>query len=658
MNLTLRKYRNGDILYQTDKLLSEIQVKYEVSRIPSISFTLPLDCNQMIFEHRCEVQVEIGCILFCGLINQSSIKYRENVIELTAEHILAEFKYEYLSENIAIKQTSIFDLYNLYGFGRDSWSIGFATGVSSLLVEYLFSNQDKLSAIGDILKQFENLEYRILINNGCRHLEFFDYTQSTKPPEVLDERKVYNIEKYVKFDSVVNQVKVTAGNVGNGTAQMTLRHFVLNPGLIDPNYPVTIANTTPNTDEIYNPVHDDIKTGANDDYEYICTDINSVILEDGEIYQGRYNLNDFYPIPEQGEIIEDIDRENMYLKIYDATKRFLRMKRRSVTYQISYGALPCDLVVGDKVILTFDRKTVKLTSCENGSSIDCEMSETIEGYIVDRTITYKTSGEEVNDLLISEYLTEFRAIDKSALGGVVKAVAKQENITRQKEEQRKSETHTKSYEGQGMVGVGSKYEIEFEVPKDLQFHYSWTLRYRVLPIKATLGSSGITVVSTLSPNPLPDHTIPDHTIVIADHNIPSTPIVATHNTTGSNLSHPTLSHPAQTISNNVFTNASVTNVPVSLDGLTIAFDGVDFTTQFQSQFPGDWATPGNSYQSSNWIPIAGGINDKFDIIEASKVMGNFTTLGLAGKHRLTWEVTDGFGMIEWRIENQISHTDR
>lgn len=648
MNLTLRKYRNGDILYQSDSLLSEVSIKYEVSRIPSLTFTLPLDCNQLIFDNRCEIQLEIGCIMFCGLVNQSSVKYNNNTIELTAEHILAEFKYSYLPENLAIKQVSLYDLYNSNDFGRDLWNIGFSDGTDSYLVEYLFSNQDKLSAIGDILKQFENLEYRIPINNGCRYLEYFDYTASTKATTVLDERLVYSIEKYSKYDNVVNQVKVTAGNVGNGTAQMTLRHFLLNPSLIDPDFPVTISPTTPNTDEIYNPLHDDIKTGANDDFEYLCTDIVSLGLENGEIYQGRYNLNDFYPIPDQGEIITDSDRHEMYLKIYEATKRFLRMKRRSVSYSMRYGQLPCDLNVGDKISLTVEKKVVKLSNCDNGTYTDCEISETIEGYILDRTITYKTTGEEANDLLISPYLTEFRTIDKSAIGGLVKAVARQENVTRQKEEQRKSETHTKSYEGQGMVGQGSKYEIEFEIPKDLQFHYTWTLRYRVLPIKATLGNSGIQVISTLSPNPLPDHTL-----VIADHNVPSTPTTLTHNTTGSNLSHPN-----QSISNVVTTTATVADVPVTLDGLTVKFDNVDFTAQFQSQYPGDWATPGNLYQNGNWIPVAGGINDKFDIIEASIVMGNFATLGLAGKHRIAWEVATGYGMIEWRIENQISHTDR
>ena len=658
MNLTLRKYRNGDILYQSDKLLSEVSISYEVSRIPTLAFVLPLDCNQFIFNHRCEIQLEIGCVMFCGLINQSSIKYNNNTIELTAEHILAEFKYSYLPENLAMKQVSLYDLYNLNDFGRDLWNIGFSDGTNNYLIEYLFSNQDKLSAIGDILKQFENLEYRIPVNNGCRYLEYFDYTKSTKPTTILDERLVYSIEKYSKYDNVVNQVKVTAGNVGNGTAQMTLRHFLLNPSLIDPNYPVTISPTTPNTDEIYNPLHDDIKTGANDDFEYLCTDITSLGLENGEIYQGRYNLNDFYPIPDQGEIITDNDRSEMYLKIYEATKRFLRMKRRSISYTISYGELPCDLQVGDKVSLTIDNKVVKLSNCNGNTYTDCEMSETIEGYIVSRTITYKTSGEVVNELLIAEYLTEFRAIDKSPIGEIAKVVARQENVTRQKEEQRKSETHTKNYEGQGMVGQGSKYEVEFEIPKDLQFHYTWTLRYRVLPIKATLGNSGIQVTSTITPNPLPDHILPDHTLTIADHNIPSTPATVTHNTSGSNLTHPPLTHPVQSINNIVTTTATVADVPVNLDGLTVKFDGVDFTSQFQSQFPGDWATPGNLYQNSNWIPIAGGINDKFDIIEAGKVMGNFSTLGLAGKHRITWEVTTGYGMVEWRIENQISHTAR
>lgn len=651
LELTIRKYRNGDTLYVTDQILSEISITYGVSRVPTLTLTLPLDCNDIVTKYRCEIQLSIGCINFCGLVNSNSIRYLDGKIELQCEHIISEFKYSYIQENLAIKQKQIDYLYTNEDFGRDLWNILFTNNTNTYLVEYLFSNQDKLSAISDIIKQFPTLEWRIPIDNGCRTFEYFDYTQNTKTTHILDERKLYSVSKFVKWDNVVNQVRVTAGNVGNGTGQMTLRHFLLNPTLQDPNFPVTISSKTPNTDEIYNPIHDDIKTGSNDDFEYLCTDIQSLSDENGEIYQGRLNLNDFYPIADQGQIITDADRAIMYQKIYDTTKRWLRLKRRNVTYTVEYAELPCDLQVGDKVSLSFENKKVTMNACDMGSSVECTLSENLEMYIVERTVSYDMNGAERNTLLLATNLTDFRAIQSNPIGEVVTIVAKQENVTRQKEEQRKAETHTKNYEGQGMFGVGTDYEVEFELPKDLVFHYSWTLRYRIIPVKVTLDSGGISVSSMLSPNPLPNHTL-----TIADHSIPADPhgnLIINHDTTGTDLTHP-----AQTIVNTVFTTATVASTPITLDNIRVYFDNVDFTAQLQSQFPGDWATPGNNYQNSNWIPIGGDINDKFDIIEGAKVMGNFDTLGEAGKHRIKWTAGTGIGEVEWRLELQISHLSR
>lgn len=629
-------------LWEGNGVLSNLSVTYAVSKVPSLQLTLPLECNEFIVDTHAEVHITIGdCVQFIGIANAGSVDYSGGVIQLQLDHIIGEFKYDHLPFNLAIKQIPISTLYYSYNFGKPGWTYTYDAQAQNSFIEYLFSNEDKLSAIGDIIRQTLNVEWRITLAQGGRHLEFFDPISSTKEAYVLDERKIINLTKEIKYSDIVNQLKVTAGNIGNGTGQMTLREYFLTPAIALPNFPVNVALTTPNTDEIFNPLDVDIKTGSNDEFEYEINDIQSQINEQGRIYQGRLNLNDLYPIPDQGQFINDNDRLTMYITVYSAAIRYLRTKRRNKLWTVEYSELPCDLNVGDKVRLSFDRKNVAIKSCDGQSQIDCIESYDEELFVIERTVNWDINGLETNVLLLGERMTEYRSIQKSNLGQVATVVAKQENVTRQKEEQRKSSTHTNVNINDLTVSQGVVTDYEFEVHKDLEFWYSWTLRFRVLPIQSQLAGGNLTIapeIVVVNPNPLPDHTIPadPHGVV-------------------------TLTHPTQTVqshTHNIISGGAFTNIAPSLVNLRIYFDNVDFTPAFMAQFPGNWPDAGNLYQSSNWIPTSGAINDKFDIIEAAKVLGNWATLGDGGYHRMRIECDAGSAVVEFRMEMQYSHTNR
>lgn len=369
VGITIREFRNGTVLRILDSFLGSVTFSYELDQVPSTSITLPAT-ELEFFSTRVEMEIRINDFRFCGLVDRLNLDKDAETFTVELSHIVSEHALESIPINYGVKQGLIPDMYPSLAssqLGRDLWDYSYQGSALTAPIEYLYSRQNKLEGINATIEATEDVHWRLPIC-GCRDLEFGSFGENSGLAVGYWDKATSNIdliggiEILRDFRSTVNRAVVTSGNVGNGMGTMVLRDYLNGNLAQDLNFPITQNNIGVNTEETYADINAP-EYAPNNEYEYFVDDIESLARENGQVYSSTFSYSDLYPIHEPNQPISNIDRLNAQKTLYARAKRHLIYSRRRDLLSMDTGAIPCNVNVGDRVLVTISNQLLEQLPC-------------------------------------------------------------------------------------------------------------------------------------------------------------------------------------------------------------------------------------------------------------------------------------------------------
>jgi hypothetical protein len=399
--VTIKQFRNGDVLWVGAELQYPT-ITYELSKLPTINFLLPIQALEHI-DKPVEISWSDGDYSFCGLISEYEIDKKLETVNVTADHILKEWDYQTIPVNTTVKQRSLTSIFSDPIFIRDLWDITFLDNASSELVEYTYANQTKLQALSDTMNMTKDYFWRVA-RCGCRDLEIGkfgeqkEYLLGNVEPSEASIKLLNDITITKDFNDVINVAKAFSGNASNGMAQMTLREVYNRPDLWDPMFPIRQVASAPNTDYTYNEP-DQPRIAPNNDFEYEVVDLQGVSDMNGIEKNGSYQANDHYPIPARDEAVTDDDRLWASIQLYKRCIKWLKRRRIRFYIEVDTSKLPCDLNVGDKILLSYTNDIVESLDCSKEVKNILKLNQYMN-------IIAITDNQDTSNLKLDVYLKE------------------------------------------------------------------------------------------------------------------------------------------------------------------------------------------------------------------------------------------------------------
>ena len=409
INYKVRKYRNGPLVKVGTSVLSELTIQEKLGAVPTATLTIPIT-EWSFFDTRVEVTIDTGDYTFCGLVESVTVNKVNETVDIALNHILAEWEFDAIPINVAVKQTPISTLYSVLDFARDLWTVDIQDDYP---IEYTYSRQNKLEALTSTIENTKDIFWRVK-PCGCRELEIGKFGNdsgfiiSTGNPSNTSLAIIEEPTIEIDFSKIVNRAVITSGSVGNGMGQMTLREVYDSPALYDSQFPISITGSNINTDVTYSPL-DGIHRSPNNLYEYWVTDLSSVAREGGQIYEATFTENDLYPFSNPDQPIENQDKIDMGVRVYNRAMRKLIRSRRRQAYKMLTTPLPCSVGVGDKIRFRYSNKLIKSNKCGYNSK-DEVLKVDGEFYISELTRKWDKNQVQTNEIFIDEYLREDRSI--------------------------------------------------------------------------------------------------------------------------------------------------------------------------------------------------------------------------------------------------------
>lgn len=295
--------------------LSEISIDTELMATPTISLT---ECADIIpyLKGRKEIRIYADNWVFYS--NTQSITYDTNAhtVDIDANHVINEWTYRQVPTNYAFKDKTIKEIYedeNMI-YSKD-WTMEYGEEVLSddELIDYVYSRQDKLSALTQTCELTQDLWWRVpLSKNKVVQVGAFgekkQYTVSVKPQgktniQILEEPTIDE-----DFSSVINLATVYAEKSDSGATSLTLREVYNDASLQNDNFPVVIINNNINNERDYNYI-DYPKLAPNTQLEYAVIDTESVAMESGLFIEGTFAFDDLNPFSLEAETEETEETE-------------------------------------------------------------------------------------------------------------------------------------------------------------------------------------------------------------------------------------------------------------------------------------------------------------------------------------------------------------
>ena len=676
---------NGELLANVSDVFASLEFDHAIDSVPRVSFDLPIKYAALItarggqatgeFGYECVVTNTCGSTEFIGVLDNYIIDKVAGIIALNFTHVLKEWSFTILPPNYAVVEATFDQLYNNDVVGVNNFGLGLSDGayVTSTpwayniepnlpTISYLYSLQDRLTALGDTLKLTRDVHFRVP-RIGNRTLDIGRFGQNRgwiaipidEPSEAADNIiPIINIEYMYDQTDVINELVVVAGTEENGYNQVTLRE-ILNFGLDDPLFPVNLdfyfgANyhdqsgfgNPINNQWFYPPEYSDastntaVKIGSNNNSAYTVSDFRAINYMGGSIRKQSISIKDLSPIALRDEEVTDADRIRVAQQAYNAAIRKLKDLRPKLNYKIQTTCLPDGLEVGDQIrvtcTLTRDLLIGEGNSVAGGRNVHCldpncsdvfcgqseefllskfdNRSNPAEGvidgffYIVGIN-TSISGGVETNILEISTELYKIREVQDPEQAKT-QLLSKLGNEQEKEDKQRKTTSNDFDQNKTDNLDETTPYRVTTDISEDLEYFLHWDLRIKVENYR---GFAGVTDVSGGGAH--------DHNLIL-----------------------------------------QVTESPPQIGDIQIFIDGIDFTPQFQAQFPGLWppnAVPNNIYPGS-------GISEKFDIISAARILGVEDTVLVQGPHEIEVRNTNAPGAGLMRITileyKQYSHQPR
>ncbi len=374
MNLYWKDTANSRVLLTSDAFLgNEIVFDVELMTIPNITFTIPIEVlkdQEKLPDAAFEFVLEFdNGHIFHGKVMHSTYDLVNNIVTIEGDHVAEELEHQRIPTNYAVKEKTLEEIYEtdetLQGkFNAEDWTFKFVDEAKDVRFSYLFSNQDKLTALTDACKQTENVFWRISLTEE-RTIEIGFFGQYVNEFLVNDFNMLGNsFQVEEDFRDLCNYGIYLTDKSDSGTSALTLRDVYNKEELINPDFPIIETGQEINTERRYDYI-DLIPFGANNHGDYAVLDKEGVALEAGNIYEEAFTSNDVQTIANQNEELSDEDRLIASRQLYAQAIRKLIHRRRKIAYTFQVNDLPRGINVGDKLRLQFIDEILKVTNCTN-----------------------------------------------------------------------------------------------------------------------------------------------------------------------------------------------------------------------------------------------------------------------------------------------------
>lgn len=413
MNLYWIKDKTKKIFLTSDLWLGdEISYSNEIMYQPTINFSIPTDVLRggseidsppdAAFEF--VIEFDSGRI-FHGKVTNKRYNIPDSTVDISANHIVSELSHYRIPTNFAVTDKSIDELYNtdetLQGkFSHEGWTFRVFDDAKDVRFTYLFSNQDKLTALTDVCRQTEDVFWRVSLTE-MRTIEIGKFGEYKEL--MVDETNILGNSFVIEEDyqDICNYGIYFTDKSDSGTTALTLRDVYNRPELQNPNFPIILTGQEINTERNYDYI-DLIPFGANNHGDYAVLDNESVALEAGQIYEAAFTSNDVQSVAKNNEEITDADRLEASKMLYTQAVRKLIHSRRKIGYTFSIGTLPAYYNVGDKIRLTIIDQILETTTCSNYYKKLLNISDYF--YISSLTEKVQSGGGLLYELTVEKYL--------------------------------------------------------------------------------------------------------------------------------------------------------------------------------------------------------------------------------------------------------------
>lgn len=409
MNLYWVKNKTEKLFLTSDLFVgSDIALTNEVMYTPSISFSIPIEVlkDNGVTEASFEFILEFDSgRFFQGKVIQKEYDIVSGVVTLSARHIVDELTHYRIPTNYAVSEKSFEEIYNtdetLQGkFNHEGWTFRISEDIKDIHFTYLFSNQDKLTALTDACKQTEDVFWRVSLTEP-RTIEigrFGEYKELIVNEQNLLGDSFSIVEDY---EGICNYGIYFTDKSDSGTTALTLRDVYNNPDLQNPDFPIILTGQEVNTERNYDYI-DLIPFGANNHGDYAVLDTEGIALEAGQIYEEAFTSNDVQSVAKNNEEITDADRLEASRQLYIQSIRKLRHSRRKIGYTLQIMDLPAYYNVGDKLRLQVISQILEVTTCSNYYKKLITVDDYF--YISSMTETVTTDGHTTFDVTVEKYL--------------------------------------------------------------------------------------------------------------------------------------------------------------------------------------------------------------------------------------------------------------
>lgn len=414
--------------------------------LPQISFTIPSEVlvDSSVPDASFEFVLELpNNQLYHGKVIRMELDRVHGTTSITGEHIANELTHRRVPTNFAVKEITLGEIYNpktytrpanletvdgvitnqhkhsnqstntggsvatpdnvaeLDGkFNEEGWSFIFVDDASDVVFTYLFSNQDKLTALTDMCKQTEDVFWRISLTEE-RTIEIGRFGEY-KEWFITDDNLMgttFNIAH--DFTTITNYGIYFTDKSDSGTTALTLRDVYNRPDLQNPNFPVVLTGEEINTERNYNYI-DLIPFGANNKGDYAVVDQEGVAMEAGNIYEEAFTSNDIQPVADNNKELSEADRLVASRQLYTQAVRKLKHSRRKTGYSFEVDEIPVEYNVGDKVRFAFIDEILKIDKCTNYYKKLLTLDDYF--YITDMTTIVTVDGAIQYSLVIEKFL--------------------------------------------------------------------------------------------------------------------------------------------------------------------------------------------------------------------------------------------------------------
>ena len=288
--------------------LSNISMSNEMMSTPTIDIDGVAELLPYL-RGRKEIRIYTENAIFYSNTQSVNVNTNTGVLSISCSHVIKEWEYRQVPTNYATKDKTIPQIYEDDEMKySNEWIMSFDEKASQEVIDYVYSRQDKLSALTRTCELTPDLFWRVPLTRDKRievgvFGEKKNYTVSLRPSGKTNIHILEEPEINEDWSNVINLATVYANKSDSGMSSLSLREVYNDTSLQDPNFPVVIIRNNINNERDYNYI-DYPKLAPNNQLEYAVIDTESVAMESGLFIEGTFAFDDLNPFSLE-EDVED-----------------------------------------------------------------------------------------------------------------------------------------------------------------------------------------------------------------------------------------------------------------------------------------------------------------------------------------------------------------